>query len=275
MKKQYKPIILAAVFTLLLSSFAFAQNDDVVPIMIMDNLPHTAILGGVKDNKFISASATVEELGKKQNYFMVDQEGIKTFDFAGEIKTNQPAACSDYFETNVTANFNYKGLGFGANADWNTAPHKVAELFNFGHYKPLVAKFLQTQGIKNPNVKIAQIFYGDLDGDGRNEDVISATNADDWETGGTIGRGDYSFVIVRKLVGTSVKTILLEGVFYPRGLTKNMSPGFYDISAIADLNGDGKMEIVIGGLEYEKSFYKAFEINGGEKSSILEIECGV
>lgn len=258
---------------MLLSSFAVSQSD-VVPIMIMDNLPHTAILGGVKDNKFISADATVEEIGERQNYFMVDQEGIKKFDFAGEIKAAQPA-CSEYFETNITANFDHKGLGFGANADWNTAPQKIAELFNFGHYKPIVAKFLQAQGIKNPNVKIAQIFYGDLDGDGRSEDVISATNADDFENGGTIGRGDYSFVIVRKLIGGNVKTILLEGVFYPRGLTKNMSPAFYDVSAVADLNGDGKMEIVVGGFEYEKTFYKAFEINGGEKDQILEIECGI
>jgi hypothetical protein len=275
MKKQYKTIITTAIFTLLLSSFSFAQSDDIVPIMIMDNLPHTAILGGVKDNKFISAGATAEALKTKQNYFMVDQEGIRKFDFDGEIKTAQSAACSDYFETEVTAEVDYKGLGFGANADWNPAPHKVAELFNFGVYKPIVAKFLRGQGIRNPKVKISQIFYGDLDGDGRNEDVISATNADAWEQGGAIQRGDYSFVMVRKLVGGRVKTILLEGVFFPRGLTQNLSPGFYDISAIADLNGDGNMEIVVGGFEYENTFYKAFEIDGAEKRRILQIECGI
>ncbi len=275
MKKQYKTIILTAIFTLLTSNFTLAQSDDIVPIMIMDNLPHTAILGGVKDNKFISASATAEALKDKQNYFMVDQEGTHQFNFAGEIKPNQPAACSDYFETNVTADFEIKGLGFGTNADWNPAPQKVAELFNFGVYQPIVAKFLREQGIRKPNVKISQIFYGDLDGDGKNEDVISATNADAWEQGGSIRRGDYSFVLVRKLVGGSIKTILLEGVFYPRGLTANQSPAFYDISAIADLNGDGKMEVVVGGLEYENTFYKAFEIDGAQKRRILKIECGI
>ena len=183
MKKQYKIIILTAVFTLLLSSFGYSQND-IVPIMIMDNLPHTAILGGIKDSKFVSAKETVEALKTSQNFFMVDQEGVRKFNFDAKVKPAQSNTCSDYFETNVSADFETKGLGFGTNADWNPAPQKVAELFNFGVYKPLVAKFLREQGIRNPNVKISQIFYGDLDGDGRNEDVISGTNADSWVVNG-------------------------------------------------------------------------------------------
>lgn len=273
MKKQTKFTILTAIFTLFFGSSIFAQTGEVVPIMILDNLPETAILGGIKDDKFISAKATVEALGERQNYFMVDQEGRRQFDFVGEVM--EDPACADYFKTDVAPQVDYKGLGFGANADWDPAPHKVSELFNFGHYAPIVAKFIKKQGIRRPNVKISQIFYGDLDGDGRNEDVISATNADAWEAGGSIRRGDYSFVLVRKLVNGRVETILLEGVFYPNGLTPDKSPGFYDISAIADLNGDGKMEIVVGGMEYENVFYKAFEIDGAEKRRILQIKCKI
>lgn len=259
----------------LLSSFSFAQNNRVVPIMILDNLPESAILGGVKNNKFISAKATVEALAGQQDYFTVDQEGKRQTDFVGAVKITESAACADYFQTDVTVQPDFKGLGFGANADWNPAPQKMTELFNFGLYKPIVAKFLRKQGIRNPQVKISQIFYGDLDGDGRNEDVISATNADAWERGGNLRRGDYSFVLIRKLVGGRVQEILLEGVFFPNRPTQQSNLGFYDISAIADLNGDGKMEVVIGGLEYENRFYKAFEIDGNKKRQILQIKCKI
>ena len=55
------------------------------------------------------------------------------------------------------------------------------------------------------------------------------------------------------------------------------APSEYEVSAIADLNGDGKMELVIYCQYYEGNWVETYEIKSGKLSSvkILDVACGV
>ena len=88
--------------------------------------------------------------------------------------------------------------------------------------------------------------------------------------------GDYSFVMVRKAVGKIVTNHLLVGDFITKRIDFG-APTENAISAIADLNGDGKMEIVLNGSYYEGDFAGAFEMKAGKPAKIKEFEigCGV
>jgi hypothetical protein len=88
------------------------------------------------------------------------------------------------------------------------------------------------------------------------------------------GRGDYSFVLVRKITGGKPKNILLTGEIITK-ITNDSTTNQYQISSIADLNGDGKMEIVVNGNYYEGDWSQIFELKGNQFSKVLEFECGL
>ena len=142
-------------------------------------------------------------------------------------------------------------------------------------YKTAVANFLKKKGIARPNVKITDAFRIDLEGDGTEEVVIAAT----YYKGGLTSDakvGNYSVIMLRKAVGKTVTDHLLVGDF----ILKNVefgAPNEYHISAIADLNGDGKMEVVYYGNYYEGDSAGAYEMRNGRPMMIKEFEigCGV
>jgi len=81
-------------------------------------------------------------------------------------------------------------------------------------------------------------------------------------------------VLLRKIVGKTAQNILITGEF----ITKKVefgAPNEHRLSAIADLNGDGKMEIVIYGEYYEGHWSEMYELNGNKPTKVLEIGCGV
>ncbi|MDQ3799514.1 MAG: hypothetical protein M3384_08695, partial [Acidobacteriota bacterium] len=89
-------------------------------------------------------------------------------------------------------------------------------------------------------------------------------------------RGSYSFVLLRKIVSGKVRNIIVTGDF----VTKNINfgvPGKFEISSIADLNGDGKLEIIIYGAYYEGNWIEAYEMKGDKPAGIeiLNVSCGV
>src|SRR5262249_33096712 len=105
--------------------------------------------------------------------------------------------------------------------------------------------------------------------------LISATH---YEKGvePSASRGDYSFVMLRKARGKRVTNHLLAGDFVVKPIEFG-APTQNEISAVADLNGDGKMEIVLFGFYYEGDFASVFEIKNGRPVEIKEfrIACGL
>ena len=65
------------------------------------------------------------------------------------------------------------------------------------------------------------------------------------------------------------------GTFYTK--TNDYYDGEYTLSEIADLNGDGKMEMIVKTYGYEENWLKVFEIKAGKPSEIkiLSYYCGV
>ncbi len=55
------------------------------------------------------------------------------------------------------------------------------------------------------------------------------------------------------------------------------APGKYELSSVADLNGDGKMELIIGGGYYEGMWVESYEImrNKPIRLKMLDVGCGV
>ena len=91
-----------------------------------------------------------------------------------------------------------------------------------------------------------QILQVDLEGDGINEVLIVAEDVSE----GLIAQdGDYSIAFVRRTVSGDVQTdILGESVIVT---ADNPLVNSYSVGAVADLNGDARMEIVLTAAYYE------------------------
>jgi citrate lyase alpha subunit len=183
--------------------------------------------------------------------------------------------CQDFFRFEFELQ-QEQGVAIGTAAKWNPVPRRPQKLDNdAAAYRTVVASFLKKKGIARPVVRITEAYRVDLEGDGVDEVVISATY---YKKGlaASAAAGDYSLVIVRKATGKAVTDHLLKGDFVTRRIDFG-APNEHRISAIADLNGDGKMEIVLSGAYYEGEFASAFEMRNGMPVEIKEFEigCGV
>ncbi|BCM88907.1 hypothetical protein IAD21_00749 [Abditibacteriota bacterium] len=142
-------------------------------------------------------------------------------------------------------------------------------------YRNVVSNLLKTKGITKPTVRIAQVLRVDLEGDGVAEVLINATNHNgsnglDGNISSNSRAGEYSMILLRKIVKGKVQTTLVEGSFYPRAKEFN-APGVFKIAGAFDVNGDGKMEIVLKGRYYEGDWTTVYAVEGNKSSSVLKV----
>lgn len=153
----------------------------------------------------------------------------------------------------------------GISSKWNAMPRvpRVQSVIQ-KTYIEVVRRFLQGEGIRNPKVNVTQVIRVDLEGDGTDEVLISAT----------VGRkgygelpevrataGDYSVVLMRKLINGSVATLCLDSQIHSKPEIGKIPDKFY-IPAILDFNGDGIMEVAVSWRYYEGHGVNVYSVKG-------------
>jgi hypothetical protein len=140
-------------------------------------------------------------------------------------------------------------------------------------YRDAAAAILRQKGISRPVVRLTQVIRIDLEGDGVEEVLVSATHYAKG-LGPSARPGEYSLVFLRQAVQGKVVTQIVAGDFFPQG-AKFGAPGEHRVAAILDLNGDGVMEIILCGRYYEGDWATAYQLKQGKVSEILTSGCGV
>jgi FG-GAP repeat len=122
-----------------------------------------------------------------------------------------------------------------------------------------------------------------LDGDGEEEVLISATNyfRKDESVPIRSPAASYSMVLLRRVVAGKVETQLIVGEFYPKAYPKAAqeegrfnAPNAYEVIATLDLDGDGKMEIVVGSNYYEGEEITIYRCGPKKCEALLSVGCG-
>lgn len=164
----------------------------------------------------------------------------------------------------------------GLAAPWNALPRPVrATDTTQATYRDVARDFLISRGLPKPKVKITQILRADLDGDGEEEVVLSATKyeAEEDSAPTSAQAGDYSFILLRQSRGGKVETKLIEGEFYKNADNSN-TPYVHRVSAILDLDGDGKMEFVLSSTYYEGGTTTVYRYTPSSIKKLVSVSCG-
>lgn len=226
------------------------------------------LLGGWYNNRWVNAVDYAAMISDAERPYV--QYGLK-----GEAgaAVGQPPVVAGFCPQPVVALDAPAPNTIGLVARWNATPRLPQEApADSIVYRQVVTDALQAAGLANPEVNISRILRVDLEGDGTEEVIIVASRLAAGIGHPPAAAGDYATVLLRKIVGNDVVTVPLALDIYQE-LAELAFPPQYDVLAVADLNGDGRMEIVVESNRYEGRLVTVYETYGDTAQAVLEGGC--
>ena len=115
---------------------------------------------------------------------------------------------------------------------------------------------------------VTESFRFDLEGDGTEEVLVIATNAD--ATIPVFRKNTYTLVLFRRLVAGKVETTVLHEAYYREDQSGMAdSPTGYSFGGVLDLNGDGRLELILRNGYYEGSGVEVHTLEGNRLQLVL------
>lgn len=264
----FKKPFAALIFTALI--FAALHQPTAAAPRIAPVISGIYLLGGSQNGKWIDAATTARQLTGSERY--------RVYTTAGQVGagTATVSASEDICADTQFVRLKPKPkaaefVAFGGAT--NPLPRKLRHHSNStAVYRQAVADLLRSKGIANPDVRITKIVRVDLEGDGVDEVVLSATRMN--TNLPSVSAGDYSLVVLRKVVNGKVQTIPLAEEYHLKAI-EFAAPNTFTVPAIADFNGDGKMEIMLNWSYYEGSGAELYTVQGTKVTMVLSSGCGV
>ena len=239
-------------------------------------LPYRYVIGGHAKGQWLNTEQAGKAIKPGTSFRLFTLKGEQ-----GQVTVQKSApmddVCMDIWMAEMESPVDQPAIAIAA--DWNPMPRAVkVSSTKQDVYVNAVSELLTAQGIAKPVVKITQHLRIDLEGDGKDEVLLSATHYPAAEGEGSAptsaGEGNYSFTALRRLLDGKVVTQILEGEFYEKA-TEFSAPNVHSIGGVLDLNGDGKMEIILHSQYYEGGATTVWQVEAKEAKRVLEIACGV
>ncbi|AWN23885.1 hypothetical protein DKM44_12150 [Deinococcus irradiatisoli] len=270
---------------LALSTPVLAVAHGLAPVLITFAGEDRAALLGAWDGQGWRLPATAVPLVKAGNSYRVQGLGTNAFSAVGSAPVSADDPCPDYFLVNLTPLRPPAQTLIATRADLKARPRPVTALPTSNPvYREVVRGELQRRGLNNPVVQLRSLTRTDLDGDGKDEVIIEASHFADSDTNpprpsANAAVGDYSLLLLRSVVNGRVQTTVLGEDVVTKGATDPNAQRLgnrFSLEGVADLDGDGNMELITVGAYYEGFMVQAWTWTpqAGPKA-VLETGCGV
>lgn len=224
------------------------------------------VLGSLQGKRWKSLE-TVPDTNKKITLTKVGIGTVGGVRNASGLKKGEPNMAG-YLE--VTEGYNADGVLFSGPV---RVPRKVTILDNtIDTYVNVVKKFIKSKGLTSA-VNITRLVRTDLDGDGKAEILIEASNRNMLLENGMHGvkPGDYSLVLLRTQKGSRVYEIPLM-FDHPSADSINY---VNQIAAIADFDRNGSLDVLVSSRYYEGESATLFNLLGSKVKKLVEMGDGV
>jgi hypothetical protein len=170
------------------------------------------------------------------------------------------------------------GFGYaaiGVVGDWEIQPRPARQVgLEIEEYRQIGARFANELGVDGTLGEVVQVVRTDLDGDGMEEVLVTFEHAEESILGAP---GDYSIVYVRApQIGGPVLDSVVFSWFVEPDLPEEEIPFMMmaRVLGVADLNGDGRMEVALHTWYYEGAGVTVFEFDGDGLTQVMGNGCG-
>jgi hypothetical protein len=166
-----------------------------------------------------------------------------------------------------------RGIAVARSGDLQPRPVEILDAAG-GQYQEAAAGVAAGLGIADQAPVVRQVVRADLDGDGSAE-VFAVAGRGATEPG-QAAVGDWSVVFERRVVGGAVETTVLDHNVWD-GSAPDYPPAIeqYAILAVADVNGDGTLEVALSTQYWESSSTGLLEVgDDGTLGEVLSASCG-
>lgn len=250
---------------------ALADSGAPHPIVFSDT---GILLGGSRGGEWLTAAEVAAALSGKELYSHYSlRHRLGSGDGGPPESFGDPCPDSRFVEMLVPD----RGSVVSLAADWNALPRAPREQSPEQKvYRDSAAAFLLENGIETNAAELAQVIRIDLEGDGVEEVLLSASHRaprTDSDIGAGATPGDYSFILLRKLHEEKVETVMIAQDIHAAPTPYDI-PYTFEIAAILDLNGDGVMEIVLSSGYYEGNAAAVITVDGLKVKQVLIEGCG-
>ncbi len=247
---------------------------DFTPILYRDHVSQYnefQIIGGVQDGEWLPAGQVADQVEFEQAF------DLYANGYAGVAITKDDGAPA----FNPRCGEAYVGTDFsndipnliGVKQGWDVTYRPGEEVpVNTPVYYAAVADWLVSQGFTLPAVGISRILRVDLEGDGVEEVLISAAHFRD-ESGHMAEQGDYSIILMRKLVGDQVLTVPVVADLYTSPTAELTFPFTYSLASLLDLNRDGTLELIVDVSRWEGAGVILYQVDGTNVNEVIRAVC--
>ncbi|MBK9163725.1 MAG: VCBS repeat-containing protein [Acidobacteria bacterium] len=260
--------IILFVSVVLLTGGTLSGQEPIIPIV-----QGSYLVGGTQGGKWLKPARV--PLGASPKFRSVRNDADDKTILIG--RTNEKwGACDENrivrFDSGDEPVDELPGLFIGERANWNLIPRRpVKSESGDPAIINAVATFLRSKGIRKSPTRITEALSIDLDGDGNAEEIITGYYYRRWEEF-ALSAGDYSFALLRVGSGRAMQNILLDGQFLDERVLADYAE--HSVVAVADMNGDGRMEIAIKSTHSESDRQMLFEFQRGKAVMLFDESCG-
>ena len=227
------------------------------------------LLGGVGRDEWLTPDESLARFSGEVTYSLHSQTQAAKYFLWGETPEFSQT-CGVY---TIGTEASLDEGGFVAVADgWPIMKRETTELSDEAKfYQEAVFNWLAAQGVTAPQSGTLQVLRVDLENDGTDEIFISATHLD--ESQHLTRAGDYSIVLMRKVIGNEVVTELVVGDVYASRNDELTYPRTYTIANFIDLDQDGILEVAVAYQKWEGFGASIHQVAGPEVWQVLSAGC--
>ena len=201
------------------------------------------------------------------NYDFFGSNGL--IQVQGSISEFDPTCGNHFMRSSVVMPEPIVGVASG----WITEKRGTTDLSTDDPaYIQAVTQWFQSQGNSPAEIHVTRILQADIEGDGVDEVLLSVSYFKD-ASGHMTETGDYSIVLMRRVIGNNVLTIPLVKEYYVSNTPETSFPNTYSLADALDLNRDGTLEVIVGVSRWEGLGAIVYRVDGQNVREVMRAIC--